>query len=51
MLEDEEAFVSNRTYPFLDMRQGAFIDTFNRIVDTTALTSVTVEGVEYPLSG
>ena len=50
VLEDEEAFVSNRTYGFLDMEQGAFIDTFNRIVDTTALTSVTIEGTDYPLA-
>ena len=49
VLEDEEAFVSNCTYSFLDMEQGAFIDTFNRIVDTTALASVTIEGSDYPL--
>lgn len=50
VLEDEEAFISNRTYGFLDMEQEAFIDTFNRIVDTTALTSVTIEGTDYPLT-
>ena len=49
VLEDEDAFVSNRTYGFLDMEQGAFISTFNRIVDTTALASVTIEGTDYPL--
>ena len=49
VLEDEDAFVSNITYGFLDMEQGAFIYTFNRIVDTTALASVTIEGTDYPL--
>lgn len=48
VLEDEDAFVSNRTYALQD--QGAFIYTFNRIVDTTALTSVTIEGTDYPLA-
>ena len=50
MLKDEEAFVSNSTYGFVDMEQGAFIYTFNRIVDTTALASVTIEGTDYPLA-
>ena len=50
VLKDEEAFVSNSTYGFVDMEQGAFIYTFNRIVDTTALASVTIEGTDYPLA-
>ena len=49
VLKDEEAFVSNITYGFLDMEQGVYTYTFNRIVDTTALASVTIEGVEYSL--
>ena len=47
VLEDDEAFVSNRTYALQD--QGVFTYTFNRIVDTTALVSVTIEGTDYPL--
>ena len=50
-LKDEEAFVSNITYGFLDMEQGVYTYTFNRIVDTTALASVTIEGTDYPLPG
>lgn len=49
VLKDKDAFVSNSTYGFADMEQEAFIYTFNRIVDTTALASVTIEGVEYSL--
>lgn len=51
VLKDEEAFVSNITYGFLDMEQGVYTYTFNRIVDTTALASVTIEGTDYPLPG
>ena len=49
VLEDDEAFVSNRTYALQD--QGVFTYTFNRIVDTTALASVTIEDTDYPLPG
>ena len=45
VLLDEESFVSNRTYALQD--QGVYTYTFNRIVDTTALASVTVEGTDY----
>lgn len=47
VLEDDQAFVSNRTYALQD--QGVVTYTFNRIVDTTMLVSVTIEGVDYPM--
>lgn len=47
VLLDEASFVSNRTYALQD--QGVYTYTFNRIVDTTALASVTIEGTDYPL--
>lgn len=49
VLKDDQAFVSNSTYGFLDMEQGVLTYTFNRIVDTTMLVSVTIEGVDYPM--
>lgn len=47
-VEDDEAFVSNRTYALID--QGSSIYTFNRIVDTQAVVSVTIDDVQYPIS-
>lgn len=47
-VEDDEAFVSNRTYALID--QGTSVYTFNRIVDTQAVISVTIDDVQYPVS-
>ena len=47
-VEDDEAFVSNRTYALID--HGTSVYTFNRIVDTQAVISVTIDDVQYPVS-
>lgn len=47
-VEDDEAFVSNRTYALID--QGTSVYTFNRIVDTQAVVSVTIDDGQYPVS-
>lgn len=47
-VEDDEAFVSNHTYALID--QGTSVYTFNRIVDTQTVVSVTIDDIQYPIS-
>ena len=46
-VEDDGAFISNRTYALID--QGISVYTFNRIVDTETVVSVTIDDVQYPV--
>ena len=45
VLVDESAFISNRSYAVED--QGVSTYTYNRIVDTNSIASVTIEGATY----